>query len=107
MDFDFDSLALGPCHDIFGTAVTYTPPGGVAMSVVGIFDAAFNAVTIGDDGVPFTTVMPVVGVRLSQWPVQPVQDGVVTYLKTGARYVVKEVRPDGHGEAKLMLNRMA
>ena len=42
--------------------------------------------------------------QLSQFVVPPLQDDVLTILRTGRTYWVNEVRDDGHGSARLLLN---
>jgi hypothetical protein len=52
-----------------------------------------------------TTTMPVLGVRIADFPYwPPAPDDALTVQRTGETFVVKEERPDGHGWAKLMLN---
>jgi hypothetical protein len=115
MDFDFDSLVLGPCHETFGTSVTYMPRGGAPAfpgPISGVFDPAYNHIEIGEDGVRFSTITPVLGVRDSQAPAgfswaQDDQLVIASGRYLGQAYVVREAQPDGHGETRLMLNRTA
>lgn len=101
---DWDSLVLGPCMATFGEPVTYTPAAGVAFAITGVFDAQYADVVVAD-GLPITSNMPVLGVQLSQFATSPQQGDTLTIASTSQTFVVKEVRPDGHGSAKLMLNQ--
>lgn len=107
MAIDWDSLVLAPAHAIFGEAsgaIVYTPQGHSAFTLTGgVFDAAYREIDqLG--GVPVSSTMPVLGVRLAVFPtgIAPAQSDTLTI--GGVSFVVREVRPDGHGEAKLMLN---
>jgi len=107
--WDIDALILAPCVTAFGEVAqgfelaTYTPVEGEAFQIDGIFDRAYREIdplTM----LPITSAMPVIGVRVSQFPagVEPSQGDLITIR--GVFYVVREVRADGHGAAKLMLN---
>lgn len=100
---------------------TYSPDGqplrqaGTPYAVTGVFDEQFLEVTPGGGG-PFSATdamdlgapggiseaMPVYGVQLSAMLTTPVQGDQV--IINGTTYAVREVRPDGHGWAKLLLN---
>ncbi len=100
---DWDAHVLGPLQGVFGEAVTYTPYGQPSFQISGIFDEAYRDIDLAG-GMGITTEMPVLGVQLSQFPIQPMQGDSLTILRTAETFVVKEVRQDGHGSAKLMLN---
>jgi predicted permease len=100
---DWDKNVLAPLENVFGEPVQYTPAVGTAFQVTGIFDEAYKEVDLAG-GMGVTTVMPVVGVRLSQFSNLPKQGDQLTILRTAATYAVKEVRPDSHGSVLLMLN---
>lgn len=100
---DWDNLVLGPCMATFGEAVTYTYASGAPIQITGVFDEQYTDVTLADTQ-PIASTMPVLGVQLSQFPTQPQQGDTLTITRTAEAFVVKEVRPDGHGAAKLMLN---
>jgi hypothetical protein len=114
MAIDWDLLVIGPTVATFGEAVMYSPDGGAPFPITGVFDQAYmvltpfdaNAATFSDLqlGSVITTEKPVLGVQLSQFPplLQPTQAD--TLVVRGRAYVVKEVRLDSHGGAKLMLN---
>jgi hypothetical protein len=119
MAIDWSALVIGPTVDIFGESVLYSPVIGRPFSITGVFDEAYLELTplgrggpdtetfgIGSPG-SITAEMPVLGVQLSQFRVPPEQDDLLEVTSgrfKGGRYVVKEVRTDGHGGAKLLLN---
>jgi hypothetical protein len=105
---DWDTLVIGPCTAVFGETVLYQPLGGVAYAVAGIFDEAYQeqfpieGLTPGN----VSNTRPMLGVQLSQFPAgqPPMQDDVLTIVRTGQAYWVNEVRVDSHGAARLLLN---
>lgn len=103
---DWDAHVLAPLEGVFGEAVTYTPAVGLPFQISGVFDEAYREVELAG-GLGMTSEMPVLGVRLSQFSVAPKQGDQLTIQRTAATYAVKEVRQDGHGAAKLMLNYLA
>lgn len=114
---DWDAAVLGPVHAVFGNvSVTYQPVAGQPFTLTGIFDRGYRQVVVLEDGgEAITSAQPVLGVRVSQMATAPVQSDRFTILSAtetalqpfvGAVFIVKEVRPDGHGEARLMLNRV-
>ncbi|WP_428492159.1 head-tail joining protein [Rhodopila sp.] len=114
MAVDFDALVIGPCIAVFGEAVMYY--GEAIFPITGVFDEAYLELTpLGVGGMSdgnfgaVSTEKPVLGVQLSQFPVQhqPEQDDTLVVVRTNATYRVKEVRVDGHGGAKLLLNLQA
>lgn len=107
---DWDSLVLGPCEGVFGEnqTPTYTPPGGAAFSLPGIFDDAHTGLQMGDAGDPeVSTVHAVFGFRYSQAPVAPAQGGKLLVPKVAKTFMVIDVQPDGHGAGKLILSETA
>jgi hypothetical protein len=104
MTIDIDGLVLGPCMDAFARPVVFIPrTSGVAQAQRGVFDAAYTAVTLEGEGVPTTQTTPVLGVRLSEWTPAPLKSDAIQIPATNQAFVIREVRPDGHGDAKLML----
>lgn len=111
MPLSFDEDVLGPCIDAFGEVAqgfalpVYTPAGGPAFPIDGIFDAAYREdMLLAGPGV--TGVQPVFGTRKSLFPpgfvIAGAQgDGIVI---RGVAYVVREPRDDGKGGVRLMLN---
>lgn len=100
-----DAKILSPLQRRFGTAITYQPATGVPFPISGIYDKAFFGVdpTTGESVV---TNQPTVGVQMSQFSghANPLQGDQLTILRTGEVWVIREVHPDGHGAARLMLN---
>ncbi|MDR5813321.1 hypothetical protein QCE62_06910 [Caballeronia sp. LZ033] len=110
---DWDKAVIGPTIKVFGEPVMYAPASGITpFPIVGVFDEAYLGLIVVD-GVQVQTEQPTLGVQLSQFrangktlfvDVLPEQDDQLTIVRTGAVYVVREPRPDGHGHARLMLN---
>lgn len=107
MAVDWDTAVIGPVTEVFGEPATYLPAAGGSYPITAVFDRAYREIGMLDDTAGVTTQMPVLGVQLSQFPtgVQPVQGDQVTIVSANLTFNVKEVRTDGHGHAKLMLNR--
>lgn len=103
MAIDWDKAVLAPTADVFGEPATYLPAAGGSLPIVGVFDEAYREVDLIDTGVGATSITPVLGVRLAQFTASPVQGDQVRVPSVGKLYVVREVRPDGHGWARLML----
>ncbi len=105
MSVDWDTKVLAPCADVFGEPVTYTPQEGVPFQITGIYDEAYREVILLD-GVPMTTESPVLGVRLAEFPEgrPPRKADQLSIASVNAIFTIKDVRLDGHGHAKLMLN---
>lgn len=101
---DWDKNLLQPLQTVFGEAVLYIPLAAQPFTITGVFDEAYREI-IELDGLPVSAEKPVLGVRLAEFPdqYQPEQNDHVVIKHTNQRYVVKEVRPDGHGSAKLIL----
>lgn len=108
MDWDdiVDGKILGPLMGQFGTAMTYMPVVGGSFQITGVFDKAFFGVDAGT-GASVITNEPTVGIQLSQFVlagVAPQQYDTLIINKTGEQWQVSEVRLDGHGGGRLMLN---
>jgi hypothetical protein len=67
-----------------------------------VFTAAHQAVD-ARTGVPVSMIQPVLEVRQSDLPAIPTEGDAVTVQ--GGRYLIVEVRPDGHGFLKLLLHK--
>lgn len=103
---DWDGLVLQPTMAVFGQTVVYTPAGGTAFTLVdAVFDDAYHPLQPIEDGTAMTTELPVLGVRLSEFPtgVTPLQGDSVVITALGITYKVRDVEPDGHGHVKLLL----
>ncbi len=103
MAIDWDALVLRPAMDIFGEPVLYTPTAGEPITITGVFDEAYTVVEEMDSR-PVSSTYPVLGVRLAVFPVPPQAGDRLTIVAKNDLYTVREVRPDGHGAAKLLLN---
>jgi len=109
---DWDKAVLGPLAKVFGEGVQadgpimFYPDGGTPYPIDGVFDAAYRDIHLVDTFVDANTVVPVLGVRLAIFPVAPIPDDQVFIPSTGNMYLIKEIRPDSHGWAKLMLGKM-
>lgn len=105
----FDKLVLGPCIAAFGEVAqgwpvpVYTPAGHGPFDLDGVFDRAYREID-QLTGIPVSAARPVFGVRLSVFPVgmSASQDDRVRVR--GVDYIVREVRPDSHGHALLLLS---
>jgi hypothetical protein len=101
---DWDQLVVAPNFAIFGEeeSAFYTPQGGSGFSIAGVFDPPYHEVRLLDDE-PSVTTQPVLGVRLVQFPTPPSQGDQVRIASVATTFTVKEVKPDGHGWALLVL----
>ncbi|MGN6589293.1 MAG: head-tail joining protein [Sphingomicrobium sp.] len=106
MPIDWNAVVIGPLQSVFGEPVIYTPQGGAAFQITGVFDDAYQKEVIFDDATTgVTTVAAVLGIQLSQFSVAPAQNDALQVTRTGATYVVREVRVDSRGGAKLLLSK--
>lgn len=105
---DWDALVIGPLQAVFGEPVTYMPVTGSPHVITGIFDKAFHKEALFTDGsVGITTEAPVLGVQLSQFSSIPLQNDRLSVASVNTTFVVREVRLDSHGGAKLILNKVS
>jgi hypothetical protein len=109
MTFDWGALTA-PCRDAFGEkaqgfTVTWLPAAGGTFAIDGVFDDAYREVGIAANGNAVTSTHPILGVRVADLPAAPLQGDKLTLSRNGRTYVVKEVRPDSHGWAILLLNK--
>lgn len=99
----FQDLADGvleACKGTFGETVSYTPAGGSAESITGIFNAKTQVV---EDGLPVILDQPNLGVVLADLSSAPrVGDTVVV---RGVSYRVSNVENDGEGGSVLSLQK--
>lgn len=115
MALDLDALVNAPVVATFGRANTgqaipvYTPQGGSAFEIDGVFDAAWREFDLSSagrgSGFKFSTTRPVFACQLSNFPagVVPLQGDEV--LIGGDTYTVADVRDDGvSGWVVLVLN---
>lgn len=85
-----------------GVATSYQRASGPAISVTGIFDAAYVRVGVGEAGV--SSAGPAVFYRLSDLPVDPEPDDP-TITIDGIAYAVVDVKKDGQGGVLLQLHK--
>ncbi len=119
MAIDWDQVVIRPTVAIFGERVRYEPSLGRPFPVTGVFDQQYLELTPLGRGGPdseswsmaspgaISAEMPVLGIRLAQFRTPPEQGDLLTIESgrfRGERFIVKEVREDGHGGAKLLLN---
>jgi len=108
---DWDSKVIGPCLSVFGKGdrrdpepIFYTSArDGSVFWINGIFDEAHEQIEV-DDGVPISSVSPVLGVRLSAFPCGSAPKQRDTFILDDVKYQVGDVQPDGHGWALLVCN---
>lgn len=102
---DWDGLVLGPTENIFGETATYTPAaaGSAAIAITGVFDRAWREADPFGEGSESNLIVPVFGVRVNQFPAPPTPNDQVFIPSVNMLFLVRDVRPDGHGWAKLML----
>jgi hypothetical protein len=120
MSIDWAELTA-PVTRILGGPALYLPASGGQFLIVGVFDEAFKEVVgLSGDGSPIASVTPVLGMQPRDLPAMPlkgdqvkivpglmISDAAATIaiiLATGQLFKVREVRPDSHGGAILMLN---
>ena len=106
MPIDWSAVVLGPLMGVFGELVTYTPRSGVALQITGVFDDAYLKEVMFEDATSgVTSVAAVLGVQLSQFAAPPAQNDSLMVASNGATYLVREVRTDSRGGAKLLLSK--
>lgn len=103
MPIDFSATVLKANIGTFGEPVSYTYEFGTTVPVNGIFDEAYTELVV-IDGEAVTVKRSVLGIRLSDFPECPKQNDQL--IARGKSFIVREVRLDGHGGAKLMLNKI-
>lgn len=108
--FDIDGLILGPLAGVFAEPVVLTRCRDLSQAAItGVFDEAYLPVPamggdLGMETIHVTTASPALGVQLSAIPGDPPRQGDQLLIR-GKTYAVKEVQPDSHGWALLILNR--
>lgn len=106
---DWDTVLLAPVEGVFGQSALYSAAGGTQTPINGVFDEAVADVDVMD-GVPVTTLRPCFSYRVIQLATPAAQgDSLLVYAASPAplvdtTYVIREVRPDGHGWCFLLLN---
>jgi len=85
--------------DDFGVAASYTPAGGSATTVNGIFDNEYFETDAGGE-VAFALQQPMFHCRTADVASAAEGDAITI---SGTDYIVRNVRPDGTGMTMLML----
>lgn len=107
MPVDWDTNVLQPLEQEFAEPVNYTTAAGVViLGILGVFDSACRDVDLNDP-LGTVTLMPVLGVRTALFSQDPVPNDIVQVPSVNTTYVVREVRKDGHGWAKLLLGKQS
>lgn len=105
MAIDFSALVLRPAMTAFRHDATVTPtksqPGQPAYPARGVFSN--RTIEVATEQGYVTSREPVLGIRLDEFAVPPVQDDRVALA--GVSYLVHDVHPDGQGGADLILKR--
>jgi len=114
MAVDWDALVIGPLHDVFAEPATYTPFVGGSFPITVVFDDAYlKEVMFEDASSGVTEVSACVGVRLSEFLSDPVQNDQVFIpanplkRRAAATYVVRQPRTDSRGAARLLLSKIS
>lgn len=105
---DWDQLVLAPCQNVFGEEVQWISSlNPDPVPVTGIFDNGYKAMPLeivdGLSPTHVTTADARLGVQLSQFASAPQQGDL--FLIRGNQYRVREVQPDSHGSADILLNK--
>lgn len=113
MSIDWDAELLTPVMQTFGegnsadqsTWPTYTPRGLAPFALAdAVFDRAYSEIVLEDpEQGAVTNKKPCLGVRVALFPRMPAQNDTVFIPSVSMTFIVKDVQPDGHGHAKLML----
>lgn len=123
MGFDWDGVVLANVMPVFAEGgpmdtagpanlPTYYPGGDLSAGfdlTDAVFDRQYLQLDLLDEQSGVATRRPVIGVRLAVFPsgVLPGPSDLVTVPSVGVTYVVRTVRPDGHGHVLLELNATA
>jgi hypothetical protein len=109
---DWDAVVIGPLMRVFAEPATFMPLAGGSFPITVVFDDAYLKDVMFEDATTGTTeVSACVGVQLSQFPSDPLQNDQL-FIPAGrggrrpaANYLVRQVRPDSRGAALLLLTR--
>ena len=88
--------------DDFGEAVTYITSAGASSSIVGIWDAEFQAFNPYDGSITVETSNPQLMVKTASVSAAKPKEIIV---RSGVRYEIKSVKPDGTGVTILELTK--
>ena len=96
-DAERDALLLD-----FGTNATYTPTGGVAVTVRGIFDEPYSAADLGGFA-DFSTLNPSFITKTAAVASADYGDAITI---NSVDYIIREVMPDGVGFTTFTLEKV-
>lgn len=109
---DWDAVVIGPLMGVFAEPATYMPLAGGSFPITVIFDDAYlKEVMFEDASSGVTEVSACIGVQLSQFTADPVQNDQVFIpanpltRRLAATYVVRQPRPDSRGASRLLLTK--
>lgn len=88
--------------DDFGSTVTYINSAGVSASIVGIWEAGYQSFNPYDGVVTIETSNPQLTVKTASVSAAKPKEII---LRSGIRYEIKSVRPDGTGVTVLELTK--
>lgn len=94
--------AMTACRDAFGEDVTYTPSGGAATAITGIFDTRSVVV---EAGVPVISPDPVLGIRKADLGDSFEPSRADTVQVRGVTYSVIDWTEDGESGLQINLKR--
>ena len=118
MAIDWDETVLQPVIGLFGEAsgpvrrpipVYTSTEHGITFPIDGVFDEAYRGIA-AEAGMPEADAHPLFSIRAAALPVglRPEQEDTIVLFSSQygqtRRYVVNNVRPDGHGSIHLDLN---
>lgn len=110
MAVDWEAKVGAPVVAVFGEPIAgmYQPYDRslAAYPLNPVFDEAVREVILQDNELPITDVMPMAGVNDGQFKYPPAQGDMWQRQASSQWYIVKEVRPDGHGITVLKLNKI-
>ena len=113
MAVDFSTLVLAPSQDAFGLSITVIPkvsmPAQPSYTARGIWT---SKPVIFDTGTGYqSTTQATLGIRLSEFPVPPHRDDIITVVDplappdAVANWTIEDTKPDGQGKMDLVLVR--
>ena len=103
MGVDFDAVGTA-CRNAFGESVTYTPQGGSAVSLSGIFNAQTEVIEDGAGGIPVRSTLPSLGFKTSAIAPSVAKAGDTVTVRSTS-YKVRAVEDDGEGMVRVLLHR--
>ena len=102
---DWNAHVLMPLSNLFGEKIYYQPMDGDGFETIGIYDEAYREIASIGDGVAMSTECPTIGICAGNLSGHmPVEGDMVTLERTREIFQVNNVRPDGKGDYRLMLN---